>query len=140
MRQFNCAAHRLQGMGKTIDSSGNFPFGGIRHVNSYWEFDDKAAFYNPLALLMIGRKTRSVFPSFDLGDHIDLYIAPFNQGFGNKRNYQDCWANWKITNDSGSYNSSVLFNLGRAFLKKFCNITLPYELIEPFDKLFEELP
>lgn len=144
MSRFNCASNRIKKSNKIISCEAvtNYVIPGLRPKehntkNAHWR---KADINNvhPLAFMLAGK--RCIYdPISDLENMVGISgsIDTFRQGFLNIPTHKDCWTGYVESQDG--YWHSLYFNLGRAFLKKFCKINLRYTLPPTYEKLFQEL-
>lgn len=146
MKRFNCVCHQILDSGANIicDHIAYSRYTSIiRNDNGYWKLINTQN-VNPLFFLLAGQliKDRNSHPLSQLdGQYKCLgYISSnFAQGFVNIPHYKDMWEGFTTSESSNAYYCSLMFNLGRAFLKKFSNIDLPHKLPPTFNKLFNEL-
>lgn len=148
MKRFNCACIQIIKMDRAIASNvGATSLIGLQQLrplaNTFqrcWELDMSTYQIHPLSIMLNGKRRHSVTPAHDIESLVKIQFAmnTFTQGFANIYGYKDCWAGH--TESNNAYYQSLYFNLGRAFLKKFCSITLPYILPTTYEKLFQELP
>jgi hypothetical protein len=152
MRQFNCVCRRMISSNLTIDSDGGAvtmltapaKLKGINLNLSLWcgvWSLTKTTVYHPFAIMAAGKKRRaqSVIDDLDIRFGKLGLLESFCQGFYNAKTYRDVWGGYKGIVGSTSYYQSLHFHLGRAFLQKYCGISLPYELPEPFLEQFKKL-
>ncbi len=144
MKRFNCAANQIAKMGRlpSYKTLTNYNVCGLQTVvktNRYWTLDKISATMHPISIMVNGRRRRGTMPGLDLESYMNFYgvIESFRQGFANIPGNRDCWAGFTESQDGYYY--SLYFNLGRAFLKKLFNISLPYTLPPTYQKLFQEL-
>jgi hypothetical protein len=144
MKRFNCSAHQITRMGKVVSHRvlSNFSVPGLQAANNYnpyWALDIASPLMHPISLMVSGKRRRSVMPAPDLEYYMGIRgsMDVFRQGFANIPNNKDCWTGYVDSQDG--YWNSLYFNLGRAFLKKLFNISLPYTLPPTYQKLFQEL-
>ncbi len=123
---------------------------GIRKPSKYsevWMLDASLPTgLNPMALLLAGKRyRRGSYPLPELGYYlgVDNTLNPFMQGFYNRSNFKDCWDGYSITPNSTYYQTyycSLNFNMGRALMKKFTGISLPFSLPPAYETFLKELP
>lgn len=146
MTRFNCVCKRMKKAGWTIEPAIRTNYYAALGLNQGWSRARKIYTIDvvpqPVGLMLQGRLITSTAPLYDLETHMGLYpgcLDPFNQGFSNSPTFYDVWEGLNRSNHSTSYWQSLMFNIGRAFLKKFTNIELPYGLPKEYYDHFKKL-
>lgn len=152
IKRFNCAAHQARKMAPQLilEFSEYQIFGlkpipysyGARISNLYWTLNKQDEYIHPFSLMLAGtrHKYHNAFEDLEHSVYgIPGMIDIFRQGTTNIPDYRDCWAFPGMLEQNAEYYRSLYFQLGRAFLHKFCNIKLEYSLPLAYKKMFQEL-
>lgn len=150
VKRFNCACNRIKNVHqkelnfRELTATSLVP--GLKYNASYyWELDKLSATIHPIAEMLVGRKriiriTPYAIPHLELNLFFgkSLIYQPFLQGFVNRPSYRNVWRDHPYEYKYPAP-SSLMFNLGRAFLYKFCGINLEHQLPPKFQKIFDQL-
>lgn len=137
MQRFNCACKRIKKLGYAIHTNLGLNI-HLSKAHQCYMPDARA----PLGLLLLGHRIKKSFPHDDIEDNFKLprsVIDCFNQGFMNASNYRDIWGGFNQKASKLAYHRSLMFNMGRAFLEKFCGIYLDHQLPSEYYDYFKKL-
>lgn len=146
MRRFNCASNRIIKIATLTPDCSHSRIPGLLAFRSgmvtSWKLSPVAPYIHPFTFMLLGKRCKSVSPLADIEAiyPVTSAIETFRQGFSNFPHFNDNWRGLDADMAGGErYYFSLYFNLGRAFLHKFCGIRLPYFLPPAIDTIFQSL-
>lgn len=146
LTRFNCAGRQLQKAGRTIGYQQPYhkQIQGLcfHPIIERWELKSHGSVH-PLALFVVDshidgnhKSAVDIVSSY----YRQLDFNAFAQGFDDLPHYKDIWTGPLYAKREPSYYQSILFNMGRYYLHKYCGIKLPYclppaDFLQLFNKL-----